>query len=107
MYAPQRPGPGFNGIWQLFPCTACPCPVSPARYGSPAGGEWSDTGRTFGPRAGTGRDLEILAFAPRCEPPRARAPGAQMIRMSSGSWREREKLAMLQVENATVELEAP
>eukprot|EP00661_Eupelagonemidae_sp_cell13_P010025 gene10025-biopygen1725 len=35
MYAPQRPGPGFNGIWQLFPCAACPCPVSPARYGSP------------------------------------------------------------------------
>eukprot|EP00661_Eupelagonemidae_sp_cell13_P018739 gene18739-biopygen15995 len=26
-----------------------------------------------------------LAFAPRCEPPRARAPGAQMIRLASGS----------------------
>eukprot|EP00661_Eupelagonemidae_sp_cell13_P011901 gene11901-biopygen12447 len=45
MYAPQRPCPGFNGIGQFFPCAACPCPVSPARYGSPAGGEWSDTGR--------------------------------------------------------------
>eukprot|EP00661_Eupelagonemidae_sp_cell13_P012138 gene12138-biopygen7917 len=26
-----------------------------------------------------------LAFAPRCEPPRARAPGAQMIRVGAGS----------------------
>eukprot|EP00661_Eupelagonemidae_sp_cell13_P015844 gene15844-biopygen14288 len=31
------------------------------------------------------RDLGIPAFAPQSEPPRARAPGAQMIRMASGS----------------------
>eukprot|EP00661_Eupelagonemidae_sp_cell13_P010893 gene10893-biopygen1799 len=34
-------------------------------------------------------DLEIPAFTPRSEPPHARAPGAQTIRMASGTsgWR--------------------
>eukprot|EP00661_Eupelagonemidae_sp_cell13_P015250 gene15250-biopygen14251 len=35
------------------------------------------------------RDLESPAFAPRSEPPHARAPGVQIIRMASGTsgWR--------------------
>eukprot|EP00661_Eupelagonemidae_sp_cell13_P025390 gene25390-biopygen13514 len=38
----------------------------------------------FSPRAAQS-STGFSSFAPRCEPPRARAPGAQMIRMGAGS----------------------
>eukprot|EP00661_Eupelagonemidae_sp_cell13_P005514 gene5514-biopygen20737 len=56
---------------------------------------WASVGRGGGWRGGGGRvpispereqtTKRPLAFAPRCEPPRACAPGAQMIRVYAGS----------------------
>eukprot|EP00661_Eupelagonemidae_sp_cell13_P010437 gene10437-biopygen3299 len=88
--APQAPPQGF------FPCAACPCPVSPARYGSPARGDWSNLGaseraRARAPcRAGAAARLQQRSlwsnsvFAPRPGPHPACAPGTQMIRLASG-----------------------
>eukprot|EP00661_Eupelagonemidae_sp_cell13_P022574 gene22574-biopygen10265 len=47
-----------------------------------------------------------LAFVSRCEPPRTHAPGAQMIRVGSGTsgWQKRDFASLTLVENATVEL---
>eukprot|EP00661_Eupelagonemidae_sp_cell13_P009054 gene9054-biopygen3183 len=86
-----------GGAGSTCPAAAAPRAVDGQAAQPPRGARRRPAAQEGSPRAGGGGLFFTFSpgaeqsftgfpsFAPRCEPPRARAPGAQMIRMGSGS----------------------